>query len=70
MQMQGGKEGEGEGAERISNRFLAEHSVTQGWISPPRDHDLSRNQESDIQPTEPSRHLFKILSSLSTQGRI
>ena len=31
-------------------------TLTRGSISPPWDHDLSREQESDAQPTEPPRH--------------
>ena len=31
-------------------------SLRQGFIPQPWDHDLSRNQKSDAQPTEPPRH--------------
>ena len=45
----------GRGRER-DNPKQAPHSVqslTQGSIIPPWDHDLSQNQELDVQPTEP-----------------
>ena len=54
-----GTEGEGEGERKRENIKQPPHSVqslTQGLIPRPWDHDLSRNQELDAQPTEPPRH--------------
>ena len=51
-------EGAGEGQRERENLKQAPHSVrglTQGWIPRPRDHDLSQNQESGAQLTEPPR---------------
>ena len=46
----GGTEGE-----RISNRLPTEHRAWPETIPRPQNHDQSQNQESDAQPTEPSR---------------
>ena len=53
---QGGGEGKRE-RERILSRLHAQCEAQQGAQShEPRDHNLSRNQELDVQHTEPPRH--------------
>ena len=57
-----------EGAEggRIPSRLLLSMDPNTGSISPPQDHDLSRNQEFGVPLTEPLRHpkVFYILNTL------
>ena len=49
--------GVGEGQrEKILSQLPAQCEPDAGSISQPQDHDLSQNQESDIQLTEPPRH--------------
>ena len=50
--MGGGTDGEGENLKKILPQAC---SLTQSLIPQPWDHDQSQIQESDIQPTEPSR---------------
>ena len=47
--------GRGRRTENLKQAPRLVQSPTQGSISQPRDHDLSRNQESDAQLTEPPR---------------
>ncbi|XP_048068548.1 tumor protein p53-inducible nuclear protein 1 isoform X2 [Ursus arctos] len=47
--------GRGRRRESLKQAPRSAQSQTRGSISQPRDHDLSRNQESDAQPTEPPR---------------
>ena len=60
----GGGKGRGRGRERISNRLPTECGDCCGALSlPPWEHDMSWNQRSDAQPTEPpgALHFFFLM---------